>query len=161
MSSSVRQLVVEEIRRRAVRIKVANSFNTNAGDNVFLGEEVVLSADDGGVAIAIAIGDVVVEDDVGMGTPTVGAELSCRMQVSVQAVAVVGDLEEPWISAEQLVQDIKNAMEDPDTDSFPDEVMDFGVPEDRDTTLERDEGSTHVGVAVNYEVLYIEKWGSI
>ena len=53
-------------------------------------------------------------------------------------------------------------MENPDVDSWPPQYKDFGPSvENRDMTLERDEGANYVGAAAVYEVKYIETWGSI
>ena len=149
--ASVRQLIAEEALRRLRRITIANGFDTDAGQYVFLGEKVVLSTDDATQAIAIEIEGSAVEDDAGFG-PAIGQDLSLRMSMSVQAIASA-DLDEPWIAADQVLSDIKKAMENPDVDSWPDAVKDFGPAEQRDDTLKREEGSATNGAVANYEIL--------
>ena len=156
--ASTRQLIAEEARRRLQRITVANGFDTDAGQHVSLGVVVVLSSADASQAIAIDIQDVEIDEDSGFGDPR-GQDQPLRMSMSVQAIASA-DLDQPWIAAEQVLSDIKKAMEDPDVDSWPDAVKDFGPGSPRDSTLEREEGSTFVGAAANYAILYLETWGS-
>ena len=143
MAKSRRQQVVEVIRERLQAITVANGFNTEAGAQVFLNESPAFGPDDPDVAVAVVIG----EDDPAV----LGEHVLCRVPLEIQALAKV-DLAEPWIAVEQVLQDIKRAIE-LEEGTRPRSLggllrsqLERGVTR----TLEREDGSTAIGCGVTY-----------
>jgi hypothetical protein len=153
---SQRQLILEEFRRRLQQISVANGFDTDAGAQVFLGEIPAFGPDDPDTAVAIEVGD---------DTPAVQAlgdrltpsaeEFAIRLPANLQALASA-DLDAPYIAREQVISDLKRAIET--GDAWPDSVGEVSRGQTR--SLDRDEGSTAVGAEVEYSVLYVETWGT-
>lgn len=157
MAASARQLIIEEVVRRLEMITIANGYETNAGENVFLMEEVVLGSDDATHAIAVDV-QPSEADELALG-PALGQEFGVRLPLSIQSNAREGLLT-PWRAGEQIKSDIKRAMGAPVVDSWPDALKGFDHGSPWDDTFERAEGSLYVGGAVNYEILYVEIWGA-
>ena len=157
MPASTRQLILEEVLRRLELITIANGYETNAGDNVFLMEEVVLGSDDATHAIAVDV-QPSEADDLALG-PALGQVFGVRLPLSIQSNAKV-DLLTPWIAGEQIKSDIKRAMGAPVADLWPAALKGFDPGSPWDDTFERAEGSLYVGGAVNYLILYVEEWGA-
>ena len=154
--ASSRRLILEELRRRLLLIQIDNGFATDAGSFVFLGETVQLSPDDTTQAIAIDVQEDQV-GELGLGdrlTPA-AERFPVRLPVAVQAVAHAS-LAAPWITVEDVIADIKMAVEI--ADPWPEPVAE--VTRGNTVPLEREEGSTFVGCEVVYEFLYEEVWGS-
>lgn len=147
--TTTRQQILEAVRARLQAIRTIDGFATDAGEQVFLGEAPMLGPDDPDVAIAIVIGDDV---------PTFqGEQVLLQLPLGLCALAKA-DLAEPWIAVETLLGDIKTAFE------LPDRTLGGllrGQVERRPTlTLEREPGSTTVGVCVGYMARYTEVWGN-
>ncbi|KKM81663.1 hypothetical protein LCGC14_1327480 [marine sediment metagenome] len=155
MAASRRRLILEEFRTRLQKIQTNNGFLTDAGDTIFLGEHVTLGPDDPDTALAI-----VVEEDFrkpssqGMGSGALAA-VEITLPVSVHALAKA-DLDEPLLAQEDVIDDIERAIElaDRTLGGLVGELTQGSV-----TPLEREEGSTVVGAAVAYSVVYSKKWG--
>lgn len=148
MAASKRQLILEEFRRRLRAIKTEAGFDTNCGDTVMLGFSPELGPDDPDQAIAILSG----EDALAWH----GQNIHVKWPIEVHALAKV-DLDEPWIAIEQVVSDIKRAVELEDrrlgrlVKPFLERVS--------VRTLPREPGSTTAGAAVTYLVPLTEAWG--
>lgn len=150
--ASKRQQILEAFRDRLKLILIASGYDTDAGENVFLGEEVTLGPDDPNIAIAIDVG----EDSVGQThgpTPT----LQIQLPIEIQAVAVA-TMASPWIAVEQVLSDIKKAIELNSVTWLGDLVQELSRGSTE--TLERGEGSTTVGTSITYTVLMFEEWGT-
>src|SRR5689334_19008021 len=105
MSSSRRQTILERLRDRCGAIAIADGFETNAGEHVFLGEAHGFGPDDPPIAIVVVVGEE---------TPKyTGENIAIDLPIVFQALASA-DLDEPWIAVEQLLSDIKRAVELPD-----------------------------------------------
>lgn len=148
--ASRRQLILETMRTRLLAILVASNFNTNAGREVHLNEEVNLGPNDPEVAIAIIVND----DEVRF---SVGDKLAVDLPIEIQALARA-DAAEPWIAVEQVIQDIKRAVElaDRRLGGLLQKDMERGSTR----TIARKGGSTTVGAAIAYPVQYAEAWGA-
>ena len=147
-----RQQILEAVRDRLELILVASGYYTNAGQNVFLGELVTFGPDDADQAIAIDVQ----EDEV---TQSLGPipELSIRLPLDIQALAVA-TLAQPWIAVEQVLGDIKKAIETSSATWLG--TLGAELIRGSTQTLEREEGSTSVGAVIRYEILYTETWGA-
>lgn len=124
------------------------TFLTSVGDAVHLGVEPKLSKDDPD-ALVIAIGDDVPE--------VPGQQLKALIDVPVEIQALAAaDLDQPWLTVEALLGDIKRALELRDR-QFGGLLRTFTRGPSR--TLPREPGSTSVGVGITYQVGYSEVWG--
>lgn len=153
--TSIRQQLLELVKARleAIRSNATSAdgvqFATDAGEHVFINETPALGPDDPEIAIAVGIGDDAVA--------RTGEHAVIEMPLELHALAKA-DLEEPWKASEAVLADIKRAMELTDR-SFGGRLrprMERGTTR----TLEREEGSTTVGVGVTYTFPYIEQWGA-
>jgi len=145
---SRREHILEELRTRLKVIRTAAGYATDAGETVFMGEAPELGPDDPPQAIAI-----VVEDE----TPDHVAEnVHSLLPVTIAALAKA-NLEEPWMTAEAVLADIKRAVELADR-TLGGAVrlrMERGITR----TMQREAGSETVGIAIQYRCPIVEKWG--
>ncbi len=150
--ASTRQDILEAFRTRLQLITIANDYDTDAGNAVYLGELVSLGPDDADQAIAIDV-----QEDVIVQTMGPVPEMQIRLALDIQALSRAA-LAQPWIAVEEVVGDIKKAIE------LTSETWLGALAQELTRgptqTLEREEGSTVVGAAVGYEVLYTETWGA-
>lgn len=152
---SDRRSIIEWVLERCQYIKQANGFNTDAGDQAFLGEVPSLGPDDDPQAIAILIGDdVPTMQDYGPDT------IELQLPIDVQALTaadVPGG--QPWLANEDLIADIKTAIES-DIPTIPEPSPIRELTRGSTSTLEREEGSDVVGNSVAYIVTMAETWGA-
>lgn len=143
-----RRAILEVVLARLQAIQTADGFATNAGSTVFLNDTPVLGDDDPNVAIAILVD----EDAPGFRGENVHVALPINIQAHAKA-----DLDEPWIAAEDVLGDIKKAMElaDRTLGGLLASRLDRGPTR----TVPRVEGMTTVGVSVGYTLPYSERWG--
>jgi hypothetical protein len=149
MATTTRRLaILVALMERVAEITTANGFASDAGHTVLLGEKVEFGESDPEQAVA-----VVVLSDI---PQHVGENVSMVMPVEFQAIAKA-DIDQPWIAAEQLLGDIKKAVE------LPDRTLGGLTPRfiKRGSTrvLPREPGATTVGVGVTYLVPYEEAFG--
>lgn len=145
-----RQAILEKFQARLAQISQANGFATDGGQTLFLGETPELGEGDPDSAIAIVVGDDT--------TPFVGEHVQIKLAVLIQAIVKV-DVSEPWVLVEQLLGDIKRAIE------TADRTLDGLLKRQRiergpTRTIERPIGSAIAGVSVTYTVPYAEQWGN-
>jgi hypothetical protein len=144
---SARSSAIAEMRTRLRLIRKVNGYSTDAGDHVFLGETPQLGPDDPDEAIAIVVG----EDEPTVQGPKVILSLPVQVQAHVKVTAA-----DPWMSVENLVADIKKAVEtDHDLGRRVNDLQRGPV-----APLEREDGSEVVGCGVEYRLVYAEKWGA-
>lgn len=153
-TQSRRHQLLLEFGRRLEAIRVGEEidedavFETDAGANVWLGETPGFGENDPDVAIGIVPGDE---------EPTRNAEnVIVELPVEIQAVANA-DLDEPWLAVEQVLADVKRALELEDRlmGGLLSEFMTRGATR----TISRQDGSTAVGFGLTYVCVYREKWG--
>jgi hypothetical protein len=149
MAATRRLQILLAVMERLSGIKTSDGYATDAGFTVILGEKVEFSEDDP----THAVGVVVLNDDVRY----VGENVSIMLPIECQAIAKV-DINVPWVAAEQILGDIKLAMEQPDR-SLGGLIPGF-IKRGSTRVLPRDPGSTTVGVGVTYLVPYVETWGA-
>lgn len=148
MSASKRQRILEIVLQRLQAIRVEDDFQTDAGQQVFLGETPKLGPHDPDVAVAVVVQD----DQPGYQ----GENILIGLPLEIQAIAkATPDLS--YAAAEAVLADIKKAIE------LEDRSLGGLVPRTfrRGPThsVERAEGSTEVGVGITYLFPYLEIWG--
>lgn len=155
MADPRRLRIIEALKARAERITVANGFRTNAGQQVLLNELPAFGPDDAEIAIVMLVQEDQISDK------QVG-KISIVLPVDFVAL-VKPDVEEPWVIAEQVLADIKEAVELEDRSlggllsgglNNPEGLM-------RGTTevYPRQTGSEVAGLLVSYGCHYRESWG--
>ena len=146
---SARQQALATLRTRVQGILVAEGFQTNAGGLVFLAEKPHLGPDDPGEAIAIEV----LPDEPGHQ----GEKVALTLPIAVQAI-VKADLDDPGMTVEAVIADIKNAVE---TDhDLGGTLLPRGLERGVTAQLDREDGSTFVGAAVGYRLRFTEDWGA-
>lgn len=152
-SQSRRELILEAIVARLEAIAVSHDtieFATNAGASVHLGAAPGFGPDDPTQAIVVVAGD----DEAAFQ----GEGFLVRLPIGIQAI-VSADLSAPYASAEAVLADIKRAIELTDR-TLGGLVAWNGLERGVTRTLQRDEGSTFVGVEIEYSAHYTEGWGA-
>ena len=139
-----RQAILEALVARVQAIAVSHGFNTDAGLTVFLGDAPQLGSDDPPVAIAVVPRETRIQSE--------------RMEilpVEIQALAKA-DIDQPYVAAEAMLSDIVTAVELEDrTLGGLVKFMELGSTR----LLPREPGSTTVGTAILYELIYVRVFG--
>lgn len=151
--ASLRQTLLEQLyRARLQAIQIANGYATDAGSHVFLGEATGFGSDDALTAIVIVVGD----DEL---VKAQGRAIFLRLPVEIQCLATVepGRLSEPWAVIEEILGDVKKAMEQDDELLHGNDKRSMARGVTR--VLPREPGSTSVGAAITYTLGYQEFWG--
>lgn len=155
MADSRRQLILAALRTRLEVISTSNGFNTNAGQRVYVGEVPSLGPHDLEQAIVM-----LPKEDI-IGTLQAG-KFSITLPVDIVALAKA-TITDAWVTVEQLLADIKTAVELDDRSLGGLLVGGNNNPEGllRGTTepFERPSGSDWVGVSITYAGHYRESWG--
>jgi len=128
-------------------ITVAGGFNTDAGLKLFIGEQPVLGPSDPEASIAV----VVRPDEAGYQ----GENIVITLPVEIQAI--VKSSAGAWITIEQVIADIKTAVEE-DHD-LGGTLLRRGLVRGTTRALDREPGSEFVGAGVEYRLVYGERWG--
>lgn len=149
--ASRRRLILEAFRDRLAVILTSGGFLTDAGQTIFLGEQVTLGPDDG-AAIALVAEEDVPNESQGLGS---GGAVEINLPVSVHAL-VPADIDTPLLAIENVIDDIKTAVELADRSLGS---LVGGLRRGSTRPLEREEGSTVVGAAIEYTMVYSETWG--
>ncbi len=147
--------ILQAFINRLKEISVDNGYATDVGRTVLLGEVFSLGPNDG-PAIALVAGEDEPQGGQGLGG---GEGAAVSIEWTVSAIALISsdsDIEAPWLTIEHVIGDIKRAMELDDR-TLGGLVGEFSRGQVR--PLEREEGSTVVGGAVDYTMLYFESWG--
>lgn len=146
---SRRQQILAALLTLAGTVTVENGYATDAGLRVFLGDEVMLGDDDPPSAIAIVVQDSVPSQPTGY--------IDEPLDVEVQAL-VKADLEQPYIAAEVLLADIKQAFETADRTlgGLLKGEMTLGPTR----VVPRQPGALTVGVGVTYRTRFLRQWGT-
>ena len=152
---SRRQLILEELKRRLGTILTENEFQTNVGQKVYFGELPKLGPHDADGAVAlIPMEDQVDDAQVG--------KVSIVLPVNMVAVAKPS-LSEPWVIVEQIIADIKKAIESGDRSLggllAAGKNNTEGLMRGSTETAPRNSGSEVVAAMVTYGCHYREAWG--
>jgi len=143
-----RRLILEAVRTRLKAITIADGFMTDAGAMVFLNEAPALGPDDPDVAIAILVGEDI--------QTWQGEHVMLQLPIQIQAIAKA-DVDAPWLAVEDVLGDIKKAIELEDRTLGG--LVKRQIERRHTVTLEREPGSTYVGVGITYMAPYTERWG--
>lgn len=154
MSASKRRQLLDAIVTRLEAIvagevaDLGDTFETDAGRAIYQGEIPQLGDDDQEQAIAVM-------PDTDEPRAIGGVAVQVVLPVNVHAVVKV-TIADPWTAAEQVVADIKRAIETSDQgfDGLVQNIEREGV-----TVQEREPGSTVVAVTVPYRFTFREQWG--
>lgn len=147
--SSRRQQILEAIAERLEAIAIDDGYDTDAGAAVHMGQIVELAQNDPDAVISIVMGDENAKFN--------GGKLIVDLPIEIHAIAKA-DLDQPYITIEQLLSDAKRAVELEDRTLggvLPGHLQRLAV-----RTLPREPGSTTVGVALIYSATYGEQWGT-
>lgn len=150
----VRKRIIKAVFDRLKTIKRSAGFATDAGYCVVIGD-IALGEDDADCGIALVPGETGPLGDRTLGKVTEVLPL----QISALARAFSwADYEHAWMVVEDVLADIKQAIE------TEDRTLGGLVPGDLrrgvTVTLEREEGSHTLGVAITYEAPYSTAWGA-
>jgi hypothetical protein len=144
-----RQLILEALKARIERIARSRDFRTDAGHLVFLHEEVELGQDDPETAVAIVAG----EDEPSWH----GEHTFLTLPVEFWAVVKISQ-REPWKAAEQVLADIKEAIELPDRTLG--RLLKPNLERGVTRTVPRVPGSQYVVIGITYTCRFTEVWGA-
>lgn len=153
-TTSKREQFLDQVLSRLAAITVDNGFNTDAGEEVHLGEAPEFGPDDATSHIRVVVDD----DEVGPHQ----AKLFVGLPISIHAIAPVTtamNLGLAYRDAERVLADIKRAIELDDR-TFGGLVKDKGIVRGSTRTLPRDPGSDFVGVSIEYHAPMHETWGA-
>lgn len=128
-------------------ITIANGYETNAGNALYIGAAPELSAADAPAGIAIVPLDATTRES--------GPQWE-SFPLEIQAIAYA-DLEQPWIAVELVIGDLKRAIER--TDRTLGSILKGDLLRNSTKTIERQPGSKTVGAGVTYLCSFVEPWG--
>ena len=148
---SRRQEILAKFVERLEAISVANGYQTDIGQLVFIGERPVLGDDDPPAFLNV----VVVADEPGYQGENVFVKLPVTVHAVVKADWSGGT---PWATVEAIIADTKKAIEiDHDLAGLlVARGLERGPVEPRD----REPGDTIVGAGIQYSLKYQEQWGA-
>ncbi len=152
--ASRRQLILTALATLLETITIADGFNTDAGNNVMLGQDVELGDNDPDAAILIS---PLTERFVPNQT-----KLYSEWPLSIKAVVKkFDDLDDSWIAVEQIIEDIQKAVEvaDRTLGGLVNWNGSHGLILDSITALQREAGSNTVGMEVTYLAKLQRAWG--
>jgi hypothetical protein len=157
MAASNRQQILEAIKARLETIAAGEPvpggdgllYDTDAGLNVFMLEAPALGEGTPDVAIAVLVGEDTVK--------WTGMQCFVGLPVQVWALAKAS-LDAPWEALEQVLADIKRAIEQ--SDRTLGGLVKSRIERGATVTLEREPGSSTVGLGITYECPYTEVWGN-
>lgn len=158
MATSRRRKIIEASEFRLKAIHKSAGYLTDAGDQIFLGEDPSFGPDDPPDAIALSIPEDLPTPSQGLGGGT-GAHIQTQLSILVLALVTVNTLvgmDPPHIHAENVIHDIKRAME---LDDRTLGGLVNGMRRGATRAIPREEGSTIVGASVEYVMVYSEEWG--
>lgn len=157
MASSVpqasrREQIIAALVERAQAITRFDGFNTDAGKSLVVGESVALGPDDPDTVLVLLIGD----DDVATWQ---AGKVFYRLPFRFQVISKAGR-EETWRDVEQLLQDVKRAIEQSDDRQLGGLLNYPGLERQPARVLRREPGAVDVGVELVYMAPLQETWGN-
>lgn len=148
---TTRLSVLTAFAARLADITIANGYATDAGQLVVMGEAGELGESDPDAALAIVPGDDRQKTQAG----TVGTAF---LEWPIQLVALgKADLSQPWVTLENIVGDIKRAIETGDRRLGG--LVKSDLQRGATRIVPREPGSLTIGVSVTYVVTIAEPWG--
>lgn len=148
---SVREQVADAVIARVREIQRINGFNTDAGLAVVLGQRVAPSESDPDTVLQVMVGS-------DTNATWQSGKVFYRIPFEFQVISRAGRAES-WREAERLLQDVKRAIELPDTKLGG--LLDHpGLERIPARTLEREPGAEDVGIEITYLAPVQESWGN-
>jgi hypothetical protein len=154
MADSIRKRILAEVVRRLSLITTANGFQTDAGQVLDVGIARRLGPNDPDAAIAVLLLDEVTVYQAG--------RVASDWPIEIIAVANASDNREaPWLLVEDVLADIRRAMELPDIEdrTFARLLRSPGMEIGSARTFDRDEASEIVGVSQTYGFPLVRGFG--
>ncbi len=148
---TIREGLVAWFEDQLATIRIANGFQTDAGQKVFAGEAPELGESDPEAAMALLLEDEETLWQRG------GTAAIVKLPFTISAIAKA-DLEAPWRTVEQVLSDVRKAVEIEDRTLGG--ILNNALERTGIRTLKREAGSTTVGVAVTYTATFKEGWGT-
>jgi hypothetical protein len=149
---TTRRQILEALKDRVEGITRGGGYTTNAGHLVTLNEVYNLGANDSDPDVAVAM--LVDPDEVkGWQGEYVRLRLPVRFIATARATLV-----EPWLAAEDVLGDLKEAIEA--TDRTLAGLVRQELQRGSTATMQKEPGSTFVGVILTYYADYVERWGN-
>lgn len=148
-----RQLILEALKARAEAITTRDgAFETDAGRSVHLHEAPAFGPDDTVPAIAMVVGEDLVEWHGSKGFVAMAVEFQVLAPTNVEGLETT-----PWRALERGLADVKRAIElgDRFLGGLTAQMFDRGPTR----SLPREPGGETVGVGVTYLIRYYEAWG--
>lgn len=134
------------------QVRVANGYETDAGQLVALGVVEELGPDDPTAALAIVPGDDRRKGQSG----TNGTDL---VDWPIEFIALAkADIDQPWITIENVLGDIAKALET--DDRRLDGLLKSDMQRGSSRVYPREPGSETVGASVTYVVTIARTWGA-
>lgn len=147
---SRRHRALSALRDRLQAISVANGYRTDAGQALFMGQDAELGPDDARAAIALAVA----ADEVRHNGENVVSVIPVEVHALVKAA-----VDNPLLALEDLIGDIKKAVEQPDR-TLGGLLVQRGLGRGSVRPIDREPGSEMVGAVVEYSLTMAEAWGN-
>lgn len=151
---SRRQEIIAWVLARLQGISTGAGYQTDAGATVLVNELPEFGENDPTVALVLVV--AVDEQD------WVGKSFLLKLPLSVMAFVDTDriDTADAWMKAEELVADIKKALE-LDDDRRMDGLLASTFERGEVETVPREPGTSTMGAIVNYKAPYKESWGGL
>jgi hypothetical protein len=161
--SSKRQAALADLKARLAWITLANGYSTDAGNAIYYGVRLALQDGDPDAFLAVLVADAETEQ--------LGPRLRQRLPIEIHCYAKVTSIDDPMEDVEELIADIKRAVEierdganvdrflGTAVDGVPYGTLPKGVERGSVRVFPRDEGMTTVGCSVSYTLVFDELWG--
>lgn len=148
--ASTRYQLAQALLARLAQITVDNGFNSDAGRRVFFGVVPMLGSGDPAEAIALFFDDERAERSQTM-------RVLSDLQIGIAVVAKISDAE-PGLRVEELVEDVKRAIELEDRTLGG--LLTTYLERAGTNVFERDMGGEQIGLVVTYRAPVAESWGA-
>lgn len=146
---TLRADIFEAFVDRLHQIQRVNDFESDAGKNVLTGVEAELGDDDPEAVLLITVGD----ESIVNHQANVAFDLPYIISILVRA-----DLDQPWMTAEKVIGDVKKAIQTTDRSLGGLLQGQQNLRRSEVRTLERESGSGYVGSSITYVVRMVENW---
>ena len=146
---SRRKKIIGRFAELAKQITVENGYRTNAGLYVKVNKRLVFGEGDPKYGIAIIVGLESVKP--------APEHVVVRLPINLQAIVAETDVEEPWDVVEDVIADIKQAVEQQDRTLG--RLVKSEIERGATQTLEQEPGSEFTGTEITYIATYPEMWG--
>ena len=145
---SNRSEVLTAFLERPRAITIAGGYSCDVGPGLSIGEVLRLGQDDAAAALLVVVGDSNVKFQ--------GEQILIDLPVTISILADVG-AGGAWLLAEALLEDVKKSVEL--TDRRLGRRLREDIRRGAERSMEREPGSTTVGISITYWLSFAEVWG--